>query len=347
MEKSFARLAGFEHEAEMLGGYDGLVTCVNDGLPLTADATYTHSVLKLHAQDEGVSVSGQEGFLDSIKRGASKIYEWIKSIIRAIRNWFTGGSKGTYDAARKELERKNSKDWATKQVAELKSKGIDAVMKENGDHGFAVLSKMSVGERTELDKAYEEAANEFNASVDGNEIITDKMIDDVINKISVKISQVKTHINEIERVDPEFKSFKILGVPHWEYSNDYFDKNAQYTDGIKHSDFFKEIKELLRLAGNAQADLDTATRNLDKYNIANRNSTDRELPRILSRSGVILKELAEIASIYRELIITVNTQMDLQYKKAERSILKSTFLLLRERTGMDADRYRKLTETIA
>lgn len=339
MERSFAAMAGFEHEAELVTGYDALLDHVENHTPKTPEAVYTETVLKLDAGTYDI-VDGQEGFLDTIKRGATKVYEWIKSIIRAIRNWFSGGNKKEYDQATKELQKKENKLWAENKVKELTNKGLDAVLREDDSGQYAVISKIAKANKSEAEEAYDQAVEEFNASEDSGNVVTDKVIDDIIAKINVRMAQIKTRVTEIKRIDPEYKTFKeVLGIPKWEYVESFIDKQGPYIDNTTNVDFFVIIKELLKLAGNAQADLSVATGNLDKYNLKHRNDETGDVPRILSRSGAILKELAEIASIYRDVIITVNSQLEIQYKKVEQSLLKSTLLILKHRTDIDASNY--------
>lgn len=83
-----------EHFATMLAGCES----INSGKPLNSDGRYAYAVLKLHAADFG-AVAGQEGFLDSIKRGASNIKEWIIKVIRAIRDFLTGRGKKSFKKA--------------------------------------------------------------------------------------------------------------------------------------------------------------------------------------------------------------------------------------------------------
>lgn len=77
-----------EHVMTMMSGCESLL----HGDPKSADAQYAFTVLKLHANDAGF-VAGQEGFLDAVKKGASATVEWVKKLIRAIRDYIKGISK--------------------------------------------------------------------------------------------------------------------------------------------------------------------------------------------------------------------------------------------------------------
>ncbi|QYN80000.1 hypothetical protein PQD71_gp107 [Kosakonia phage Kc263] len=71
-----------EHFSTMLSGCES----INNGNVNSPDGRYAISVLKLHANDAGL-YAGQEGFLDSVKRGAMSIVEWVKKLARAVMDW--------------------------------------------------------------------------------------------------------------------------------------------------------------------------------------------------------------------------------------------------------------------
>lgn len=76
-------ISDVEHFAIVLSGCES----INHGDYKAPDSTYAQAVLKLHAQDAGF-VAGQEGFLDSIKKGASNVKEWVLKLIKAITDWW-------------------------------------------------------------------------------------------------------------------------------------------------------------------------------------------------------------------------------------------------------------------
>lgn len=73
-----------EHFATMLAGCEA----INMGQYKGAEAMYAQTVLKLHVNDAGL-YAGQEGFLDAVKKGASKTKDWIVKMIKAIRDWLS------------------------------------------------------------------------------------------------------------------------------------------------------------------------------------------------------------------------------------------------------------------
>lgn len=77
-----------EHHIAVFDGCESLLS----GNSKTANAQYAFTVLKLHAGDQGV-YAGQEGFMDTIKKGARSTVKWIKQIIQAIRDYMKGISR--------------------------------------------------------------------------------------------------------------------------------------------------------------------------------------------------------------------------------------------------------------
>lgn len=75
-------ISDIEHFSNMVSGCES----ISSGRLNDPDVKYAFAVLKLHNQDMGL-VSGQEGFLDSIKKGASNAVKWVKQLILAIGNW--------------------------------------------------------------------------------------------------------------------------------------------------------------------------------------------------------------------------------------------------------------------
>lgn len=111
-------ISDVEHFATVLSGCES----INHGDYKAPDSTYAQTVLKLHAQDAGF-IAGQEGFLDSIKKGASNVKEWILKLIRALIGFFNKG--GSPREERKDYE-KLEKEFA-KNAPEMHKKIIREV----------------------------------------------------------------------------------------------------------------------------------------------------------------------------------------------------------------------------
>lgn len=81
-----------DHFATMVAGCEN----ISSGNILTLDGKYATAVLKLHAQPNNSIVHGNEGFIDTVKRGANSIKEWFLSLLKAIGNFLkeiTGRNK--------------------------------------------------------------------------------------------------------------------------------------------------------------------------------------------------------------------------------------------------------------
>lgn len=81
-----------DHFATMVAGCEN----ISSGSILTSDGRYARAVLKLHAQPVNSIVHGNEGFIDTVKRGANTIKEWFLSLLKAVGNFIkeiTGRNK--------------------------------------------------------------------------------------------------------------------------------------------------------------------------------------------------------------------------------------------------------------
>lgn len=87
-----------EHFGTMLSGCESLSKGTT-----SPDSKYALAVLKMHAADAGF-VAGTEGFIDSIKRGASNIKEWILKVIKSIRDFFSKKRKPHKGSVKKSKE---------------------------------------------------------------------------------------------------------------------------------------------------------------------------------------------------------------------------------------------------
>lgn len=146
-------ISDIEHFGTIISGCEA----INNGDKESSDARYAFAVLKLHHQDLS-SITGQEGFLDSVKKGASTIKEWVVKLIKAIKTWLVGNKKEAKDieAEYKELKTKfqkakaqPSKDTENKADLELNIKTEDYVenlkdvivnMEKVDGHKFEFLS---------------------------------------------------------------------------------------------------------------------------------------------------------------------------------------------------------------
>lgn len=76
-----------EHFGAILSGCESIGKNINND-----ESRYAFAVLKLHAQDAGC-VAGQEGFIETVKKGAQKTVDWIIKLIKSIRDWLSAAWK--------------------------------------------------------------------------------------------------------------------------------------------------------------------------------------------------------------------------------------------------------------
>ena len=101
-----------EHYANMIDGCEA----INNGNYRSPNASYAFAVLKLHLGDGGV-IAGQEGFLDTIKKGAKTVKEFFYSLVNAIWSWLTN----SHEDFKMDKERQEQiKELANKKDSEYK-----------------------------------------------------------------------------------------------------------------------------------------------------------------------------------------------------------------------------------
>lgn len=319
MEKSFARLAGFEHEGEMLTGYDDLVECVEKGEPLTPDATYTYSVLKLHAQDEGVTVSGQEGFLDSIKRGASKVYEWIKALIKAIKEWLFGDKKKDYDEAKKSIEKDGD---LVEEVKKLGGKGIDGVIHQ--DQVKLVVKQLPPDVKVGIDNAIKEEVKKP-TFLETLKNVRSGLVDQLTTISLRQLDMIGNAITEIKRLDPNGETLKKLGISHIYKSADEFqddvDRIRTIMGRVKDDSLPKMIKDIIVITDNVYVSMVEGTSELAKLN--ERAKGHQEEERSLARTANVLNHIGTVSNALRNLVITIDSQLEKAIEAAKNDLVKN------------------------
>lgn len=335
MERSFASLAGFEHEAELVTGYDDLVSHHEHQTPKTPEAVYTETVLKLEAGTYGI-IDGQEGFLDNIKRGANKVYEWIKSMIRAIRNWFSGNNKKEYTTAVAEVKNLNIESNFDKQ--------LEKSLAEFDKHWSGALRDVSRHTDADTKKEIKEVVSEGVVELKNDAEKREKLIGTIVNEIAAKIStrlkQVEIRVKEIKRIDPTGETLENLGLSRsWNFITEAFETNVVGLSKENQANFAHLVKGIVDDSEDIQRELSKAVSGLEKINEATRNIEDNTENRKVARAGSIVKELSEIASIYRDTIVTISSQVQMGYKKAETSIVKSALMDALKHSDETANKY--------
>lgn len=324
MEKisGFESLAAeFDHTCAITNGMDELVLAINESNELTPDAVYADTVLKLNGI-ELVELAGTEGFLDGVKRGSLKIYEWIKELIKTIRSWFSGSNKKKYDEAKKDLnDEVLFSDW----VKDLEQKGIDGFTKHDPDENVvAVIRRMPREAKEEVNRAIKTIeAVATSTPEEVNQAVIGTVLSTIAGRTQSAMKSIDSRIEEINRIDPTGETLSSLGLS----------KNSTVVDRAKASgselskadqrDFANSVKALVKDSEAVQSELAKATIAMDKMNEAAKGHENNERGSQLSRAVSVLKLVAEIAGIYRDVIITVNSQMLIGYKQAVGTIVKT------------------------
>ncbi|QYN80125.1 hypothetical protein PQD71_gp201 [Kosakonia phage Kc263] len=319
MEQSFAQLAGCEHEVEMLTGFDELAECVENGLELTPSAKYTDSVLKLHAADEGMSVAGQEGFLDSIKRGAIKVYEWIKALIKAIKEWLFGPKKKEYDEAKKVIEKDGD---LVEEVRKLGGKGIDGVIHQ--DKVKLLTKQLPSDVKVGIDTAIKEEARNPTFLETLKNVRSDLV--DQLTTISLRqLDMIGNAITEIKRLDPNGESLKKLEISPIYRSADELqesiDKVRTIMGRVKDDGLPKMIKEIIVITDNVYISMIEGTSALSKLNERAKGNEAEE--RGLSRTATVLNHVGTISNALRNLVITIDSQLEKAISVAKNDLVKN------------------------
>lgn len=335
MNQTFINITGVEHFSNLLNGFEDLVECTQKGEGLSPNAAYTNAIINL--DDDVVEViDGQEGFLDSVKRGATKVYEWIKSLIKAIKDWLLGTSKRAYEAAKRRLEEINNPN-----------KYLEEVMRFATTYGVVFD-----GNRFE-DKLLDAPFKRIDAkdkeiivsAIKSPDIPLDKInivLDDLSEVISSKTEQNLTFVikraEEINRIDPSKEAQGKLNI------NDRFlsdtisavEKIKRDLSHISEADFNDVCKSVIKLADNTQVTLNTALNALTKLNDDNRldDGTGR-----ITREANITKELGGIANGLRDLVITLDSQIQKSIASAKYEVVKAALIKAKSETSESAERY--------
>lgn len=332
MERSFASLAGFEHEAELVTGYDDLVSHHEHQTPKTPEAVYTETVLKLEAGTYGI-IDGQEGFLDNIKRGATKVYEWIKQLIKSIRDWFFGKSQKDMTEVKRVLpEKVKYFNELPEKIQTEASAGtlpkpqlISAVMTEKGSKAISeTINRLP----TEDKKIFEGELIQAGEDPEIKEKIT-IIYDDVIEKIGAKlkgrVTSLRVHEAEIDRLDPsKVARSKTLNLERYEtHVSDELGDLEGWIQGVTANRLPAVLKDLLDISTLADKALARGTDNLNKLNQQGGEKSPKEQQQ-LARAANVLKEYGAISAGLRDLILTLDAELSKGIERAWDRVVKET-----------------------
>lgn len=313
MERSFAAAAGFEHEAELIIGLDDLRDHAETQTPKTPEAVYTETVLKLDAGTFDI-VDGQEGFLDNIKRGASKVYEWIKSIIKAIKEWLFGKPRREVVEVEKSItETSNRLDKLLDHPTELPlpNVSIEKSIEE---------TKMEVDRRIRVLNAVKKVRNEDRKII--NETViehaplvehdrSEKLINEMGVKLTSRLDSAAKNIEEIERVDPDRIISKELGIDKFLilYSKTGISGSRVLLHFADTKTISLAAERVVKIAREFDTALAEATKRLEKMNNEGPFAVEDERSRQVSRAAKVVLELGNAANKMRDLVMTLDSQL--------------------------------------
>jgi hypothetical protein len=313
MDRSFAACAGFEHEAELLIGYGDLLDAQENNVEKTPEAVYTETVLRL---DGGVYdiVDGQEGFLDNIKRGANKVYEWIKSIIKAIKEWLFGKPR------REVIEVEKSITKTSVDLDKLLDSPVPMSIPDVSIERSIEESKMEVAKRIKVLNAVKKVKNEDRKIIDGTVIEhtplvehdrSEKLVNEMGVKLTSRLDSAAKNIEEIERVDPERIISKELGINKFLilYSKTGISGSRVLLNFADTKTITLAAERIVKVAREFDTALSQATKGLEKMNNEGPFAVEDERARQVSRAGKVVLELGNAANKMRDLVMTLDSQL--------------------------------------
>ncbi|QGH72070.1 putative virion structural protein [Klebsiella phage N1M2] len=325
----------FEHTCAITNGLAELAKESVGDNELSGDAVYADTVLKLHGIDL-VEVEGQESFLDNVKKGGQKVYEWIKNLLRAIRDWINGDTARQFTKAKKSLEG----DVVNRQVKQLATKGIDGLATDGSNHEIIrIIRRLSSSDKMIINQKIKEVALTDEAEA-RHEEIQSETIERISGTVKRQLAGVAGHIKEIKRIDPNGETLTSLNtsIEAIEKAAKVDRLEADFT-GTKVSNLTMATRDLIDAAGDMQSILASATVALDKLNEANKDTVDEGKRRSLSRAVAVDKELGAIAARYRDAVITLDSQLQIGEKKTSKAIVKDAIKLAKEEVSEEAGKY--------
>lgn len=316
----------FDQVIKFVSGVEAMELAGPDGKLDGVESRFAFAFLSIGAID------GNEGFVDTIKRGAAHVYEWIKSLIKMIRDWWRGGIQ-RFEQAKKNLLNING---ITAKFKEITTNGLDGVTKVS-ENAKRISRRFDSKDRAIINEAIKEA-NAEKATIEVAPAIIGSIIDPIANKIAGKLDKMKGHVAEIDRLDPERKALGELGLSTT--FNFITDGSVNFGDRFRQADqakFAAEVKRVVTAADEAQKELDTATTNLSRLN--EKAKGHDEMQHQLSRLSAIVRQLTAIAEDFRALVIDIDSALYRALKEESVGIVKQALTEAKKSVSEPAQNY--------
>lgn len=301
----------FDHTCAITTGMVELVESIEKETELTPNASFANTVLILNDVDLP-SLAGQESFWDGVKKGASKVYEWIKQLIKTFRDWFNGKSKREYEEAKKNIEKDglDIEDKVTELARAFVMQSVSApVVKSSIIPKTAPIMRRL--ESSDVKTIVEKFKEDMTAKEDSGAIkdSVEEAYAAIISKLSNGVNTIATQIDELKRIDDTKETQKLLGVTV-DFNADWllFDSMKNWRAG---TDALKDLeavgKSLVLASENAQKAAASAAVTVERMNEKAKGNPDSEVQSQLARSVSVMKVITEIAARYRDLVITMDS----------------------------------------
>lgn len=339
MEHNFQELAGIEHLGDMLVGYGELVESTDSYDNPSANGHYAHGVLQM---DSTTRLSGMESFLDSVKRGADKVYEWIKQLIKTIKEWLFGKSKKDIEVAKKALpEKVKYFDDLDKNIVKDSIKGKLLTVDFSSTPAAAdtswivdlpsILKKLEVTDKKTLENELAATAKKPEV-VEKIEEIQDDTIEKMAGVLSKRLGTIREKEMEIDKLDQGRNARRgILGLTDLQTNapDEFGQLQFSLKEANKHA-LPNIVRDLIDISNILDTGLLTGTDNLNKYVQNNHEDTPKEKA-FISRAGAVLKIYGEITAAIRDYILlfdkeitkAIGTAWDYYVKKSLEEAKKS------------------------
>lgn len=303
----------FKHYISVLSGFETLheeTSASSDYFPhpedMSDDMKTAVTVLKLNDIDLESTV-GTESFIDTVKKGAKQVKEWIKALIKSIREYFFG-KKTKYDTAKK-LEKLN------------KQKGDNLINITNKDIDKAITDVTKITKK--LDEKINDR-NKLNEELDQVLEAIDAELDAGIGEVALKANnyfdKCKTILSELDKVDSTGESRELLGL-NKDWGKDLVKPFTDLTVNDHPRRVVGELEKLIRITDKVIGDLESATKKLDVLNEAGKGHESEEGHK-LSRAAKVLQCVANVSDVLQNIVINTSGAIEDKVVKARHKVTK-------------------------